>query len=495
MQREGKVFLVKNCPSCGLTETLISSHARRYTTKHSLAATNHSQDCRLDFRHCEHRQRPKVILIDVTNRCNLNCPICLESISSMGFVFQPPIEYFDRIFKHFAEYDPRPYVDISGGEPTLRSDLFDIIKLSKSYGYATRVVTNGLKLANEAYCRKLIESGVTILFSYDGSNPETYRLLRGNARALQLKQKALENLDRIGGANVILTTLIAKGLNDHELPELLQFCHERRHYIRGLYLFPLAHIWDITKFDFAPERINTEDVESLVEESFPDSTAEFLPVDFLSQIPTVMRCLRMRPLPAGVRHPNCESLYILLSDGKSYVPISRYLRTSMPEIARALLTAEKRLTPQRNAMGERLSGTISPKSRWEQKVAWLRSTAPLMPILLRHIKMGPLLKGKGPLKVLHTFLLGVEFVLGRNLRDVILRHTELRGVMEVLVMPMQDDATLQTERLAQCPVVSTFLDPATGEVKYISSCAWRLYNSAILRNIAAHYAVRAPKIA
>ena len=46
------------------------------------------------------------------------------------------------------------------------------------------MVTNGIKLADEEYCRKLIETRATILFAYDGDNPETYRVLRGNEKIL-----------------------------------------------------------------------------------------------------------------------------------------------------------------------------------------------------------------------------------------------------------------------------------------------------------------------
>jgi hypothetical protein len=54
-------------------------------------------------------------------------------------------------------------------------------------------------------------------------------------------------------------------------------------------------------------------------------------------------------------------------------------------------------------------------------------------------------------------------------------------------MPIQDDATVQTDRMAACPVVSTYIDPATGRVRFLSSCAWRYHNRSLLSAIARAY--------
>jgi uncharacterized radical SAM superfamily Fe-S cluster-containing enzyme len=85
------------------------------------------------------------VFLDVTNRCNSNCPICINNTPSMGFLFEPPLEYFENVFQQLSRYDPKPVVQLFGGEPTVRRDLFEIIRLARSAGLRPRVVTNGLK--------------------------------------------------------------------------------------------------------------------------------------------------------------------------------------------------------------------------------------------------------------------------------------------------------------------------------------------------------------
>ncbi|NIO13772.1 MAG: radical SAM protein, partial [Xanthomonadales bacterium] len=80
--------------------------------------------CDLECVDCPHKTEPSFVFLDVTNRCNLNCPICINNTPSMGFVFEPPLEYFQQVFSRLHHYRPRPPVQLFGGEPTVREDLF-----------------------------------------------------------------------------------------------------------------------------------------------------------------------------------------------------------------------------------------------------------------------------------------------------------------------------------------------------------------------------------
>lgn len=72
----------------------------------------------------------------------------------MGFLFEPPLEYFEKIFKYYAQCEPKPSIQLFGGEPTVRNDLFDIIRIARKLKLATRLTTNGIRLADEEYCKK-----------------------------------------------------------------------------------------------------------------------------------------------------------------------------------------------------------------------------------------------------------------------------------------------------------------------------------------------------
>ena len=170
-ERDGRVFLVRNCADCGRAETLIARDGAAFAIKRRLDLAGRPEPCDLDCLRCPHGRPPRLLFLNVTSRCNMSCPICMDGVPDMRFVFEPPLDYFRPILEHFARLDPRPSVDLFGGEPTLRDDLFRIIELVQSYGFTARVVTNGLRLANPDYCRRLVGTGAVVLFSYDGAEP------------------------------------------------------------------------------------------------------------------------------------------------------------------------------------------------------------------------------------------------------------------------------------------------------------------------------------
>jgi len=55
--------------------------------------------CSMECKQCGVSHEPTLVFVDVTNRCNMNCPICIANVHGMGFVFDPPLEYFERIFQ------------------------------------------------------------------------------------------------------------------------------------------------------------------------------------------------------------------------------------------------------------------------------------------------------------------------------------------------------------------------------------------------------------
>jgi len=482
VERDGKVFLVKACPECGQTETLISGDAKRYQEKRGLDAGFEHRTCKLNCPNCTHRQHPTLIFVDITNRCNLNCPICINNTPSMGYLFEPPLEYFQKIFEHFATYDPKPAFQLFGGEPTVHKDLFKIIRMCKEAGLAPRVVTNGIKLADEAYCRQLIESRATILIAYDGNNPKTYSVLRGSDTVLGKKLKAIENIRRIGGAKVTFMTLVARDFNDHELPEIFDFAHECRDVVRAIYLMPLAHTWDDEKFDLKTDRITTEDVENMVDEAFADDRVDFMPASFLGSLHALLTSLKVKPLPFVGAHPNCESMYLLISDGSRYLPLGRYVKTSTAALCHALQDADGRLRRHLPPDGTKPKGLRMATLR-------LRAMLALTGVLRRHIRLGQLVKGKGLLgRAYHTLAAGLGFLFRRKSRTVFERHTNVQAVLQIIILPFEDNYNIETDRLERCPASFAYVDPETDQVKSVPVCAWGLHKTAVMRAIADKYA-------
>jgi 7,8-dihydro-6-hydroxymethylpterin dimethyltransferase len=481
--RDNQVFLVKACPTCGRSESLVSGDAARYAAKSAFDTGFGYRGCGLDCTACNHGRLPNLVFIDITNRCNLNCPICINNTPAMGFKFEPPFAYFAKILDHLASFPIKPSVQLFGGEPTVRSDLFEIIRYARGLGLPTRVVTNGVRLADPEYCRQLIATKATILIAYDGADPKVYAELRGSAGVLAKKQQALDNIAAAGNAKVTLMTLIARGFNDRELPGLLKQAHDRRHVIRAIYFMPLTHTWDEKQFDLRPERTTMEDVEGLVAACFPTDTVEFIPAGYLGELEALMAALGMKPLPFLGAHPNCESMYALVSDGTQFVPVSRYVKTSTTAVTQDLMAANRALAPA--VARAQTAGGVGR--------AWLKTRAVLKiaRIVVRHARLGELVQGRGPAKLYHGLALLGGFLLGRRSRRVLAAHSRAQGVLQLVILPFEDRETLETDRMERCPTAFAWYDPATDRVGHVPVCAWTLHKTQVMRQISEHYAAAA----
>jgi len=110
----------------------------------------------------EHESAANLMIIDITNRCNLNCPICFANANSKGQIVEYTYEEVVRIMEHFA--GQKPYMpaiaQFSGGEPTLHPRILDILQAAKDLGFPHRMLnTNGIRMAKDVeFCRQIKEA-------------------------------------------------------------------------------------------------------------------------------------------------------------------------------------------------------------------------------------------------------------------------------------------------------------------------------------------------
>lgn len=393
----------------------------------------------------------------------------------MGFKFEPRMEYFDRIFKHYAGRDPKPYIQLFGGEPTLRQDLFDIIKLGKSYGFSVRVVTNGLKLADEKYCEQLAGLGAMINIAFDGLNPLMYSKLRGHPEALDLKLKALKNLAKLKKGKVVIMSVMDKELNKNDTAEFLRFSFENSHVIRGIYFMPLIHMWDKKALDYEPERTTHEDVEHIVNDAVAGGNVEFVPLGSLF-LTNLYKIYGIKNMPFLGVHPNCESVTYLISDGEKYVSFSNYLKTSLFEFVGDLKDLEKYAAgkykgrkvgfPGRSALNMRLFG-----------------------IFRRHLNFGSIVGSKGFAAYLKWAAIAGKMLAGKKIKDIIRSDTRLKGILQIMILPFEDSKTTESERLAMCSSCFVYVDPETDKIKTLPTCTWEKYKKPIMKKVAEKFNV------
>jgi len=478
--RDGQVWIRKDCPACGGDEWLVSTDAKVWQAKRDLweyFPSNHD-GCTMQCDQCQINHQPNLVFMDITNRCNMNCPICVATIRGMGFDFNPPMAYFEKIFAELSRMEPKPVVQLFGGEPTVRQDLLEIIAIGKKYGLRPHVVTNGLKLADEEYCRKICEAGIPLRFAFDGRSPDIYERLRGNRSAYEKKMKALENLKKYSHRKHAIITCAAWGINDQYMSDLLQFCHDNRSLISDIGLVPLTENWEPGEFEVGVHT-TMEDVEKMVQQNVHGGEVEFVPAglsySFRKPRSFFKRDSRSEVLLLAGVHPNCESMTLLVSDGKTYRSINHYLKRPLSQVSLELVELSRKIEPQlerldTNKFFQRLRGqlTIVRAYGW-----WAIRTIRFWRLFsissLARMIFGPLYRKL-------SLLAGYKICLARRL-------------IRVGVLPIEEQHSIDSNRLRNCKAAFVYEDVEDGKVKFFPGCSWYPYRNPLLEKISQKYGV------
>jgi len=206
LEKNGRIVMQKHCPEHGTEDIFVSRHPWYYR---ELTEYYFSVMPRI--------MKQKRYYIYLSNKCNLNCPICLLS-PNRGRVPDISLKEFRKVIE--SKRDCRFY--LYGAEPTLRGDLKEWITLLKRNGNTVNIHTNGLKLADYDYVCELKNWGADyISMQFDGFDDAVYQTLRGR-KMLDEKLKALENLKQVRIATGFNVT-IAKEVNENQIEPILDY--------------------------------------------------------------------------------------------------------------------------------------------------------------------------------------------------------------------------------------------------------------------------------
>lgn len=153
----------------------------------------------------------------------------------------PGMAEVEEWFRRLLEVAPGGNVQLSGGEPTMRDDLPQLIALGRSMGLTfLQLNTNGLRLAAEdGYAEQLAAAGLsTVFLQFDGVDDAPYLALRGRPLAA-LKEEAIEHC-AAAGLGVVLVPTVARGINLAQLGSILDFALAHLPSVRGIHIQPLA---------------------------------------------------------------------------------------------------------------------------------------------------------------------------------------------------------------------------------------------------------------
>ncbi|MEM3769971.1 MAG: radical SAM protein [Candidatus Bathyarchaeia archaeon] len=346
-EEHGVIYLEKTCPEHGKFEDVYWGDAELfkwiyrgwYNAKYignglENPHTKTVKGCPYDCGLCtQHKSYTVLGIIDVTNRCNMACPVCFAYAGAVNYVYEPTYEQIVDMIKLLRNNKPWACnaLQFSGGEPTIRNDLPQLIAEAKKAGIEhVEVNTNGLRIAEEIdYFKKLLDAGMSTLYlQFDGLREEIYKKTRGRTDLVQVKHKVLENARKIGLDSIVLVVTLARGVNDIDLGDIVRYAVENHDVVRCINIQPISMAGRARKDEMRKMRITVPDTIKIIEEQTNGIVTrwDWRPVNWPVPISKGMSVVKNRVYPEFTMHPMCgAATFLVVEKDGSYKPITQYV--------------------------------------------------------------------------------------------------------------------------------------------------------------------------
>lgn len=313
--RDGRVYFRKRCPEHGVREDFVCSDVTWWDRGEGhtssvlplVRSTEVNRGCPYDCGLCEeHEQHTCIGLVELTDRCNLTCPMCFAASSPAGadHSLEEIIASLDRL----VQCEGRAEVcQLSGGEPTLHPQFERVVAeaIARPIDYVM-VNTNGIRLAKDAALVDRLgqyRDRLEIYLQWDGDDTETVKRIRGED-LVDVKRRAMDRLAD-AGLNVTLVATLASPLPDEFYQSIWNEALSREN-VTGISLQPATYSGRYLTPEQLDRRVTFPDVIRGIADASGGQVAE---ADF-------------SPLPCA--HPNCHQILLAAREATRVVPLNQY---------------------------------------------------------------------------------------------------------------------------------------------------------------------------
>lgn len=311
-----KVYMLKRCPEHGPSKVLIADDVAYYKNIRNynkpsetpyIFNTKTHYGCPYDCGLCpDHEQHSCLTVVEITDRCNLTCPTCYAG-SSPNYGRHRTLEEVKKMLDAVVTNEREPdVVQISGGEPTLHPQLFEILDYAKSLPIKHLMLnTNGLEIAKSFEFTERLATyspDFEIYLQFDSFKNEVLQVMRG-ASLSTTREQALAHLNALNLSTTLVVT-VQKNLNDDEIGEIIEFALKQR-CVRGVTLQPTQIAGRLENFDALEDRITLTEVRRKILEQT-----------------TVFNADDLIPVPCN---PDALVMGYALKLGEEVYPLTRYI--------------------------------------------------------------------------------------------------------------------------------------------------------------------------
>jgi hypothetical protein len=336
--RDGVVWMEKTCPEHGYFRDKISTDVTLYLQ--SLRSGWQDERgvyepqvegagfCPSDCGLCnQHHSASCLAQIDLTNRCNLTCPVCFANSNATGYVAEPDYNMVVELLRTLRNQHPYPAtaVQFTGGEPTLHPDFHRLVEKANEMGFThVQAATNGIKLADREFAERAAAAGLhTLYLQFDGLDDAVYRQVRGRP-LLETKLACIENC-RALDMKVCLVPTVINNFNNDQVGQIFRFAVENVDVVNAISYQPVALTGRINRAELEQQRYTLGDLaHDLAAASGADPHRDFFPLSVIPPLARILQTLDGKPKIRPSCHGGCAfGTYFFVTPDREAIPIPK----------------------------------------------------------------------------------------------------------------------------------------------------------------------------